>query len=221
MSVRTIFVTGFPPDASERELRNMFRLCPGYEGAVVDIPPATGRIKNFFVKFVSNNFARRVLDDLQGMCFDEFVGQYPVKAEFAKRDAEIDPGGQVMHSAEEDRRKRPRVEMSMQRPPSMLGYRYTAPGPRFAQSTAPRFDHSGSGRGSGGIDTLACKIEGTTERDLRAAFQEYHGYIDGKFLQKSHIFFAKFQSPEMAEAALQLAQQDGFDAAIAKRNMEM
>lgn len=29
--VRTVFITGFPPDVKERELNNMLRFLPGYE----------------------------------------------------------------------------------------------------------------------------------------------------------------------------------------------
>lgn len=29
--VRTVFMTGFPPDVKERELNNMLRFLPGYE----------------------------------------------------------------------------------------------------------------------------------------------------------------------------------------------
>jgi hypothetical protein len=29
--IRTLFITGFPPDVKERELNNMLRFLPGYE----------------------------------------------------------------------------------------------------------------------------------------------------------------------------------------------
>ncbi len=35
--VRTIFITGFPPDVKERELNNLLRFLPGYE--VIDQSP--------------------------------------------------------------------------------------------------------------------------------------------------------------------------------------
>jgi RNA recognition motif-containing protein len=37
--IRTLFISGLPPDVKEREIHNLFRLIKGYEGCKLNLKP--------------------------------------------------------------------------------------------------------------------------------------------------------------------------------------
>merc|ERR550525_1728072 len=68
-SVTTLFVVGFPEDVTAREMLNLCRLCKGF-------------------KFATVSCAKRALQQLHGMAYDETdPNSSELRAEFARRDA--------------------------------------------------------------------------------------------------------------------------------------
>ncbi|CAI7932997.1 unnamed protein product [Closterium sp. NIES-54] len=65
--IRTIFVTGFPPDAKEREVQNMLRWWPGYEACQLTFK---GDQPLGFAIFSTPAMAFAARDALQGLIFD-------------------------------------------------------------------------------------------------------------------------------------------------------
>ncbi|KAL8139276.1 hypothetical protein V2J09_005297 [Rumex salicifolius] len=65
--VRTIFISGLPPDVKERELQNMLRWLPGYEASQVNFK---GEHPMGFALFSTAQSAHAAKDALQEMMFD-------------------------------------------------------------------------------------------------------------------------------------------------------
>lgn len=68
--IRTIFISGFPPDVKERELNNMLRFLPGYEASQMNWKTGTPQ---GFALFNTALAARTVVDLLSGLQFDDGV----------------------------------------------------------------------------------------------------------------------------------------------------
>uniref|UniRef100_A0A7S0S4L0 RRM domain-containing protein n=1 Tax=Chlamydomonas leiostraca TaxID=1034604 RepID=A0A7S0S4L0_9CHLO len=66
--VRTIFITGFPPDVRDRELHNLTRFLPGFEASQMSTRTA-GQPQGFAL-FASGAHARQAVDALAGLPFD-------------------------------------------------------------------------------------------------------------------------------------------------------
>jgi len=90
--ITTIAVAGFPEDASWREMKNLCRLCKGYERA--HVTQSKSGAFQLFVKFSSAEWADRARAQLHGMRFDEDLGEDSVylKADMARRDMEVREG---------------------------------------------------------------------------------------------------------------------------------
>lgn len=71
------------------------------------------------------------------------------------------------------------------------------------------------------LTTLAVRILDLRENDLRKQFDDIPGYVDGKFLQRAGIFFAKFRNRHLAEMALRDAEKAGLSVDFARRDMEV
>lgn len=79
--IRTLFVTGLPPDVRDREIYLLCRLCPGYEGNAIKFNP--GKTPVAFCLFDSAENAAAAVANLEGAKLDP-DGQHQVHAEFAK-----------------------------------------------------------------------------------------------------------------------------------------
>mmetsp|Transcript_29935 Transcript_29935/g.82162 ORF Transcript_29935/g.82162 Transcript_29935/m.82162 type:complete len:291 (+) Transcript_29935:86-958(+) len=92
-AVCTIVVAGFPPDVNWRELKNLCRLCWGFESARA-VHDSKGRGSPLlFVKFERGDAAERAMEQLQGFLFDEDAPNEPgLRVEFARREMGIRPG---------------------------------------------------------------------------------------------------------------------------------
>ncbi|KAI8464985.1 MAG: hypothetical protein J3K34DRAFT_388206 [Monoraphidium minutum] len=77
--VRTIFISGFPPDVRDRELHNLLRYLPGYEACQMNWK--TGQPQGFAL-FSSPAAARFAVDLVSGSQFDEAV---MLRAEMARK----------------------------------------------------------------------------------------------------------------------------------------
>jgi len=80
--LRTLFISGLPADIKEREVHNLMRFFPGYEGCVLNLNEAAGR-PVCFASFTDRNSALRALRVVQDLRFDPNVAQ-TLRVEFAK-----------------------------------------------------------------------------------------------------------------------------------------
>jgi len=80
--LRTLFLSGLPNDVKEREIHNLMRFFPGYEGCVLHLNENVGR-PVCFTSFTDRNSALRALRVLQDLRFDPNVPQ-TLRIEFAK-----------------------------------------------------------------------------------------------------------------------------------------
>lgn len=80
--LRTLFLSGLPTDIKEREIHNLMRFFPGYEGCVLNLNEAAGR-PVCFASFTDRNSALRALRVVQELRFDPNVAQ-TLRVEFAK-----------------------------------------------------------------------------------------------------------------------------------------
>jgi len=80
--LRTLFVSGLPADIKEREIHNLMRFFPGYEGCVLNMNETAGR-PVCFASFTDRNSALRALRVVQDLRFDPNVAQ-TLRVEFAK-----------------------------------------------------------------------------------------------------------------------------------------
>jgi len=68
-----------------------------------------------------------------------------------------------------------------------------------------------------GCDTLACKLDGHTDRDIQQFFEQFEGFMNVKMNSSGVNCFVRFINPSMAEAALGAGQEAGFTVDFAKR----
>lgn len=80
--LRTLFLSGLPTDIKEREIHNLMRFFPGYEGCVLNLNESAGR-PVCFASFQDRNSAFRALRVVQDLRFDPNV-PLPLRVEFAK-----------------------------------------------------------------------------------------------------------------------------------------
>eukprot|EP01025_Chloroclados_australasicus_P065850 TRINITY_DN8985_c0_g2_i1.p1 TRINITY_DN8985_c0_g2~~TRINITY_DN8985_c0_g2_i1.p1 ORF type:complete len:360 (+),score=40.43 TRINITY_DN8985_c0_g2_i1:316-1395(+) len=66
--IRTIFITGFPPDVKERELNNLLRFLPGYKASQMNWK--NGQAQGFAL-FEDTVSARQSVDNISQLVFDE------------------------------------------------------------------------------------------------------------------------------------------------------
>jgi len=66
--LRTLFISGLPRDATEREMYLLCRTCPGYEGCSLALTASSSPLA--FVIFSNNAAAMAAMDALQGTQFD-------------------------------------------------------------------------------------------------------------------------------------------------------
>jgi len=88
--VRTLFVSGLPPDAKKRELYLLFRGFSGYEGSIVRTTAKPGKapVPVGFVTFDSRTEADNAKNALQGIKFDPEL-PHTLRLEFAKANTKM------------------------------------------------------------------------------------------------------------------------------------
>jgi len=119
--VRTLFISGLPDDVKEREIHNLFRLVPGYEGCKLTTSGNRGPVA--FASFVDRSSAIIGQTYLHGIKFDP---EQPstIRIEFAKSNSKtkrLIEDGDPYHSA---KRFRPNAYSA---PPPMPGYAMPPP----------------------------------------------------------------------------------------------
>jgi hypothetical protein len=87
--IRTIFVSGLPPDVKDRELHNLLRHFAGYEASQMNWKAGSPQ---GFALFSTPAHARAVVELVSGLAFDEGV---VLRAEIARKDMFLKVGGAV------------------------------------------------------------------------------------------------------------------------------
>jgi len=178
--VRTLFISGLPDDVKEREIHNLFRLVPGYEGCKLT---ATGNIGPVaFASFTDRNSALIGQAYLHGIKFDP-ENPITLRIEFAKTNSKtkrLIEDGDPYHSA-----KRFRTNTYSTAPPpapyipapSVSIPRMPTPDPHSRSPT------SSGGGGGGGDPRPPCTTlfvanldPLTTEMELAHVFGSVPGY---------------------------------------------
>lgn len=219
--VSTIFVAGLSFDAQPRELENMMRFMPGYEGIKVTGPKGGGKGgAAVFVKFDNADDAVAAMTVLHNMPFDL---QYPdqlMRVEIARSDMKT-PAAAVPRSA---------VQAYQPAPPRHAHPVYNQPPPpvyaptpvTYAAASGPPSKRARTEEDAGSVDTLAlfgATEKGYTEGQLEDYFAQLPGFMCFKGNKRVGGGFVKFETPELAMSALGAAIESGLEAQIARTSM--
>jgi len=83
--IRTLFLSGLPEDVREREIHNLFRFIPGYEGCKMTI---MNQKTVSFASFRTREFASNAIQQVNGIQFDNDI-DIPLRAEFARSNSKV------------------------------------------------------------------------------------------------------------------------------------
>lgn len=216
--VSTIFIGGFPPDATPRELDNLCRFLPGFVTSNV----VTTKGVTLFALFDCAPNAYTAIELLNGQLFDRSqLGGEPMRVQMARSNMRTSGssgpgpvgGYPVAHQTAWGGAA---VPHNHQPPPP------TTPHPMGLDSMPskrPRIPEDPSQ-----IDTVASvgALEaGFDEASLRAFFQSLPGYTDFKGNSRMGGGFAKFASSAYAQQAADMAKVEGIPAEMAKSSMSI
>jgi RNA recognition motif-containing protein len=149
--LRTLFISGLPADIKEREVHNLMRFFPGYEGCVLNLNETAGR-PVCFASFTDHNSALRALRVVQDLRFDPNVAQ-PLRVEFAKTNSKTRRLPPEFYA--EKRRKAPLAAAAS---PYFGGYNsFGGPEPGWVNPNVlvPWFQNMNLNRGPGGAPSPA------------------------------------------------------------------
>jgi RNA recognition motif-containing protein len=116
--IRTLFLTGLPEDVREREVHNLFRFVPGYEGCKMTL---MNQRPVSFASFQSREFALSAIQQVNGIQFDpEF--EVNLKVEFARSNSKV----KTMNDGSQQQEKRRKMGSShSQQQQNYGGYNYS------------------------------------------------------------------------------------------------
>jgi len=220
--VSTIFIAGLSLDALPRELENTMRFFPGYEGMKVAGSKGGGKGGGaMFVKFDYAENAEAATKVLNNVPFDL---QYPtevMRAEMARSDMKspVSPAPRQVHTQAYTAYPAHQPPPPRHAPPPMSAYSVPMVATKYTQGQPPSKRPRGE---EGGIDTLAvlgATEKGYSETAIEDFFQTQPGFICFKASKKVGGGFVKFQSPELAWEALQVAVESGLEVQMAKSSM--
>lgn len=211
----TICLVGFPPEGvGPRELKNICRWMPGYQGAHVSFAGG-GLPSTLFVKFDFPQQATEAVERLNGAPFDLDNPHFLIKAEFARREMEV--------------RASPLHTNSSQMVAAQQFQRQAGP-PLMGGMLAAGLNNGGIKRVAPGVApaneplvtivVFALKEKGLAPADLQAWFSTRTGFISLQMNDRIDGMFCRFQSVELAEQALQEANAQGVGAEWARRNLD-
>jgi len=101
--IRTLFVSGLPEDVKEREIHNLFRLVPGYEGCKMAM---MNQRHISFVSFLTRDAAANAIQQLNGIKFDPDL-DFTLRLEFARANSKVK---RLVNDSGSQQEKRRRVQ---------------------------------------------------------------------------------------------------------------
>jgi len=101
--IRTVFVSGLPEDVKEREIHNLFRLVPGYEGCKMAM---MNQRHISFVSFLTREAAANAIQQLNGIKFDPDI-DFTLRLEFARANSKVK---RLVNDSGNQQEKRRRVQ---------------------------------------------------------------------------------------------------------------
>eukprot|EP00931_Biecheleriopsis_adriatica_P115519 TRINITY_DN91304_c0_g1_i1.p1 TRINITY_DN91304_c0_g1~~TRINITY_DN91304_c0_g1_i1.p1 ORF type:complete len:278 (-),score=45.67 TRINITY_DN91304_c0_g1_i1:49-819(-) len=243
--VSTIFVAGFPGDASQRELDNLCRFMPGFVNSKVSF----GKGTTLFALFDSPMSAQAAIDVLRDQAYDRLNPAETLRVVMARSNMRNEqptrgppppqyppPRQQPAYGAApgynggggNDRGGYSRggydrgyaTQGARQQPPPPIGYS-GGHSPGWGGSQGPPQKRART-EDPGSIDTVA--VVGAMERGIDEAalnqfFSQQPGFLVFKVNQKMGGGFAKFMAPDMAREAVGQAESQGIPASIARSSM--
>jgi len=220
--IKTLYLDGLPPDVRDREVFNLFRLCPGYESYKTKEskdPERLGRIA--FISFTTRQSASNAIQLLNGTYFDPLMPEYVLMARFAKSNSKVK---RPVDFDPQEKRKR------MNEIPSPSGYNmtwvdpyapYSPPGFGFGQpNMMPQHMIMGSFGTSvrqplGQTPCNTIFVRGfnsavTTQNNLISIFGSINGFVRLKLGNKPGQAFVEYAQISDAQAAQ--GQFNGFQS---------
>jgi hypothetical protein len=200
--IRTVFISGFPPDVRERELAGLLRFLPGYQAGQMNFKHDKGGQPQpqGFALFGTPSQALEAAARLNGCMFDP-DGPYVLRCEMARKN---------MYMGMQD------GEAHVRRGSRGMGAEYPL-GPNgqyLGQGPYPTLKHPHGGRGSGGggssDENPPCNTlfvgnlgDSVTEVDLHQALGEIPGFRQLKLVRSGRNFtcFVEFADIALASAA--------------------
>lgn len=213
----TICLVGFPADGVHpRELKNLCRFMPGFEGAHVAFA-GVGIPSTLFVKFQTPELATASMETLHGVPFDVDNPQFTLKAEWARREMEVRP-----HS--------PLPAPLVAAPGGVMPYHHAQhvvprpAGPPPTQFVPISVGYPGRMAATGGelvtIVVFGLKEKGLHPGDLETFFRERAGFVSLQMNDRIDGMFVRFASGPFAEKALHEANAQQVGAEWARRNLD-
>lgn len=206
MGLTTICVVGFPPEVVPRELKNLLRFAPGFEGSHVGFAGQTA--SSLFVKFATQDLATAAIGAIHGQPFDLDSAQWTLKAEFARREMEV--RHTTLSPAPPRHRDVPRT-----RPVVHQQAEYSR-GPSVA---------AGARQGSTGGELTTITVLGLTDKGLsleevRNWFAQRPGFVALQANERIDGVFVKFTDGDLAEQAMFEANGLEWGVEWARRNLD-
>lgn len=239
VGVSTICIVGFAPEAQARELKNLCRFFPGFQGAHVGF--SGQRSTTLFVKFDYPEQAHEAIELVQGKPFDLDIPQLgQLRAEFARREMEVreskgfkGKGGPTVpapwHAAPP-----PRAgggDYGAWEQGGKKGFKGSFKGAFQGGPKGGYHDTVGAKRPRSGpeldgteLDTIA--ILGYKEKKLDAEqlhswFSQQPGFLMLHANERIPAIFVKFETSVKAEAGMKAANDAGFGSEWARRNLDL
>jgi len=232
-AISTICIVGFPPDSSARELKNLCRFLPGYEGSHVAFQGAS--VSSLFVKLGDAQHAQAAIGVVNGVPFDVDVpGSQVLKAEFARREMEVRPTLPLAQPASQapppwaraPATARPfngvqRATPAVSPLPALAPARYLGSGGLFGPPTpAAGVGPRPPTEELKTITVLGMRDKGLAQEELQNWFQQRPGFLTLQVNERIDGMFVKFASSVFAEQAIQDAEVMQLNAEWARRNLD-
>jgi len=213
--VSTVFVGGFPPDASPRELDNLCRFMPGF--VTSNVSTAKG-YATLFVLFDHPRNAAGAIDLLNGQMYDRSQPGEPMRATMARSNMRSStPSAPAHHAARGWGGGAPPGQPPPPASPPPQFYPVNVAVDTGGGTKRPRIPEDPSR-----VDTVAsvgAKEAGFDEATLRAFYQQMPGFVEFKSNPRMGGGFAKFASADLALQAVDMARSEGIPAEMAKSSM--
>uniref|UniRef100_A0A061RX97 Cell wall integrity protein scw1 n=1 Tax=Tetraselmis sp. GSL018 TaxID=582737 RepID=A0A061RX97_9CHLO len=196
--IRTVYLSGFPPDVKERELNNLLRFLPGYEASQMHWKnnQAQG-----FALFATGASARAAKDAIHNLCFDDST---VLRCEMAHKN--------MYFKETEQASKRPKHAASQAYEPYSGSY----PGYSYPSASVTPVQPAGYQQVTNTKDNPPCNTlfignlgDHVSEAELRALFSHQPGFNQLKMVRNSRNTTCFVEFVDVASAMMVHQTQQG------------